>query len=140
MKLTLDLIPKTSFYLNARSKLSAKKWNAISKKTAENANYKCEICNKFSLHLECHEIWQYKKGIQKLIKLASLCNRCHEVKHFGLAEIRGRRAQALSHLMKINDISKEDAEAYIQKEFQIWLNRSKFKWDLDISLLDCIII
>lgn len=100
------------------------------------ANNKCEICGKFNLTLDCHEVWEYKDNIQKLINLEALCKRCHEVKHFGLAEIKGRRQQALKHLIKINNISEKEAEQYIKSESDLWAKRSKQNWKLDISFLN----
>lgn len=136
MKLTLDLIPSTSFYNNARSELTKKQWKEIRDEVVVKANYTCEVCGIKYANLDCHEKWQYKNKTQKLINLVAICKSCHEVKHFGLAEIKGRRAQALAHLMKINNISEKEAEKYIIDEFKIWTERSKVKWKLDIKILE----
>lgn len=117
------------FYL----KINGKK---LAKKIAFKANNKCEICGKFTLNLDCHEVWEYKNNIQKLIDLVALCKRCQEVKHFGLAEIKGRRQQALKHLIKINNISEKEAEQHIKSEFDLWEKRSQQNWKLDISFLN----
>lgn len=136
MKLTLDLVPSTSFYQNARSVLTKSEWKKIRDKVVESCENKCEICNTYYDNLDCHEVWEYKNKIQKLVKLIGLCKDCHQVKHFGLAEINGKRQDALYHLMKINKISKKQAEDYINKQFNIWKKRSLKNWILDISLLN----
>lgn len=83
----------------------------------------------------CHEILSYdeKSKIQKLEKLLALCPECHTCKHFGLATMRGLREDATLHLMKVNDISREDAEIHIAEEFRIWEHRNTIQWSLDIS-------
>ena len=37
--------------------------------------------------------------------------------------------------MKVNGLSREDAEAAIKKSFEVWRKRSEKEWTLDISLL-----
>ncbi len=135
MRLTLDLIPFSSFYSNVRTTISKNQWDLIRNQVYSKALYLCEICGDNSA-LDAHEVWEYKNSIQKLIKLQALCRACHGVKHFGLSEIRGKRQQALLHLIKINNISESEAEDYIRKEFLIWKERSKKKWKLDLSYLE----
>ena len=60
---------------------------------------------------------------------------CHSTKHFGLAELQGRRNLALNHLMKINKLSNKEAELYIKEQFLLWQFRSSKQWKLDISFL-----
>lgn len=140
MLLTLDLVPSTSFYNNVRAIVSKKQWDTIRSKVFTQAYNVCEICGGIGHKhpVECHEIWNYddKKLIQKLVGMISLCPKCHTVKHFGLAEIQGKRNLALNHLMKINNLNKVQAEKYISEQFVIWAKRSKYKWTLDISLLN----
>lgn len=139
MKLELDLVPASSWFNNVRAVVTKKQWDAIRTKVASKAYDTCEICGGIgSKHpVECHEIWEYDKETltQKLIGMIALCPDCHMVKHFGLAEIQGKRNKALKHLMKINKITKEEAEKYIAEQFVVWAKRSKRKWELDISLL-----
>jgi hypothetical protein len=42
----------------------------------------------------------------------------------------------INQLMKVNDISKDEAINYIQESFNIWRERSKHQWKLDISYID----
>lgn len=90
MKLTIELVPSTSWFSNLRSLLSSEEWDKIRRGCYKNANYKCEICSGVGPKhpVECHETWEYdeKQGIQKLIGLIALCPSCHEVKHVGLEE------------------------------------------------------
>jgi len=140
MKLTIELVPSTSWFSNLRSLLSAAEWDKIRKGCYKHADYKCEICGGVGpAHpVECHETWEYdeKTSIQKLIGLVSLCPSCHEVKHIGLAGVKGRHAEAVAHFCKVNGCSAPEAEKYIQEAFAIWNKRSEQEWDLDIGLLE----
>ena len=140
MKLKIELVPSSSFYKNVRSNVSRSEWDIIRRKSYQKANYKCEICggigNKHPV--ECHEIWEYdiKTKIQKLVGFISLCPKCHQVKHIGLSQIRGLYGECLEHLSKVNNISIDKAEKYIDERFEEWQERSNVKWTLDISLLE----
>jgi hypothetical protein len=65
--------------------------------------------------------------------MTALCPACHEVKHIGLAGIRGRADIARAHLAEINGWSAETADRYIEEAFAIWRRRSTRAWSLDIS-------
>lgn len=139
-KLTIELIPSSSFFNNLRSLLSPEEWDKIRKGCYKHAGYKCEICTGVGpTHpVECHETWSYEEntGIQKLVGIIALCPACHEVKHIGLAGIKGRHNEAVSHFCKVNNCSTADAEKYIKEAFSIFQKRSNQEWELDISLLE----
>lgn len=140
MKLTIELVPTTSWYNNVRSNVSKEKWNIIRTKSYKKANYKCEICNgKGDDHpVECHEIWDYndEKNIQKLIGFISLCPNCHKTKHIGLSMLYKQEDIAIEQLMKVNNMTEEEALEYIDKSFEIWHERSNKKWKIEISYID----
>jgi len=139
-KLTIELIPKSSHFKNVRSEVSKGEWDRIRKKVYKEADYRCEICNGKGPKwpVECHEIFEYntEEKIQKLIRLIALCPSCHEVKHIGLAGIKGRYNIAKKHLCKVNGWSDSDSEHYIQHCFEEWSRLSKIDWKLDLTNLD----
>jgi hypothetical protein len=55
---------------------------------------RCEICGgRGPEHpVECHERWRYNDLIrtQTLVRMIALCPACHQVKHVGLANVRGK--------------------------------------------------
>lgn len=138
--LELELVPSSCFYKNVRQILTSTQWKIICNKVYNECYYKCIICEGVGEKhpVEAHETWEYdyENLVQKLKYIKGLCNMCHTVKHFGLAEIQGKRNLALNHLMKINNLNKVQAEKYISEQFIIWAKRSKYKWTLDISLLN----
>ena len=80
-KLTIELVPKTSWYSNVRSNVSKNEWDIIRKKSYEHAGHVCEICGDIGTNqgvkhnVECHEIWDYndETNEQTLGGLISLC-------------------------------------------------------------------
>jgi cytochrome c2 len=86
--------------------------------------------------MECHEKWDYKNGIQSLIGLECLCGSCHEVKHIGLAEMRGRLNEARGHMMKVNGMTFDEANNAIEDAFATWTERNETKWKLDVKKLE----
>lgn len=138
MKLTIELVPATSFYNNVRSEVSKSVWDKIRKKQYSIANHVCQICgdtgkNQGYRHaVECHEVWQYNDEtlIQELKGFIALCPRCHKVKHPGLAELRGEKEIVVSQLMKVNGMSRKQANEYIKDSFVEWNKRSQYEYDI----------
>lgn len=138
--LEIELVPSTCFYNNLRSLLTKNSWDVLRKNCYKQAGNVCEICggvgNKWPV--ECHEIWEYddRKQTQTLTGLTALCPRCHEVKHFGCAELRGVGDRAMAWLMQINGWGKGRAQEYVNKAFNVWERRCLHKWTQDLSWLD----
>lgn len=143
-KLTSEIVPSTCWYNNVRSNVTKKEWDYLRKKSYEEAGHKCEICGDtgknqgYNHNVECHEIWEYNDEnlTQTLIGLISLCPKCHKVKHPGLARINGEAEIVIQQLMKVNEITEEDAKIYLGEAFEIFYKRSEHKWTLDISYLE----
>ncbi|KKM07953.1 hypothetical protein LCGC14_1728810 [marine sediment metagenome] len=144
IKLTAELIPKTSWYNNVRSNVPRSEWDKIRKQVYAEAKYVCKICNGVGKKhpVECHEIWQYdeKKHIQKLVGMIALCPACHCVKHLGRARAVGIFHLAIEHLMKINDWDYIEAKKYTDDVFEEWKRRSQHNWKLDLGALKKIYI
>lgn len=139
-KLTIELVPKSCWFSNVRSCVSKSDWDKLRKSTYRAAGYKCEVCGDKGPKwpVECHEVWNYddKHKIQKLERMIALCPSCHEVKHIGLANVRGRYGKAVKHLAKVNGWTEEQADHYARSAFNVWAERSDWKWELDLTFLD----
>jgi len=142
-RLGVELIPRTCWYSNIRSLLPKKEWDRLRKLSYLHANYKCEICGGSGLEqgykhpLECHEIWNYndKTKIQKLDGLVSLCPRCHLVKHIGRANAMGYQHIVFEHMETVNGWDHKKVVNHIAREFEIFGERSKHEWKIDLSVL-----
>ncbi len=137
LKLELELIPRSSFFENLRSLFPASEWDILRRDCYKKANYRCEICGgRGDFHpVECHEIWSYdfKESEQKLEGLIALCPSCHQVKHWGLSQMRGLEEKCLDHFCKVNQLSKKEAIPYIRQSFKDWEEKSMFDWKINID-------
>ncbi len=141
LKLTIELVPSTSWFTNVRSEVSNYTWDIIRKDVYRKSNYKCEICGGKGTQwpVECHEIWEYDDNnlIQKLKGLIALCPNCHKVKHIGLTSTRGREeyVSTINHFSKVNNISIQETDNYIKEAFKLYVKRSQYLWKLDLNFL-----
>jgi hypothetical protein len=147
-KLTIELVPTTSWYDNVRNVVSKEKWDVIRFTSYRLANNKCEICDDtgknqgYNHNVECHEIWEYndKTNMQTLVEFISLCPYCHKTKHAGLAEVNGELDIVYNQLIKINDMSLVEAKDYVQQAFKLYVKRSIVTWGVDIKYIDKFLI
>lgn len=140
LKLDIELVPSTSWTNNVRAIVTKTQWDKIKSAVASKAYYICEICGGVGPKhpVECHEVWSYddKTCVQTLVRMIALCPNCHSVKHIGYAEISGKFANAVQHLMKVNKLTKVAAGKVISDAFTKWAERSKKNWTVDISQLE----
>lgn len=138
-RLTIELVPRTCWFDNVRSAVSLSDWARLRKQTARKAGWHCQICGGKGPQwpVECHEIWHYndESQYQTLTGLISLCPSCHEVKHMGYSELRGKKEEAVAHLALVNGWSLNGAFDYVDEAFKLWRKRSEHAWQLDISWL-----
>lgn len=134
-KLTIELVPESCWFTNLRSELPPSAWDLIRRTAYRRARHRCEVCGGVGPQwpVEAHEEWTYISGVQRLRRVVALCPACHEVKHIGLAGIKGRDREAVAHLMKVNDWDPVTADRYIKAAFRLWFSRSRMEWRLDIK-------
>lgn len=136
MKLVVELVPKSTWYNNLRSILSKQEWDMLRKAAYASGSYRCGVCHEApDSPLECHEIWHYddENKVQSLHGLIALCKDCHRVKHAGLANIRGESKLVIAQLMKVNNITEQQALSHLQQAFKIWKQRSQYTWSLNVE-------
>jgi len=140
LKLTVELVPSTCWWSNVRSNLEKSQWDKIRKVIYKRSNYKCDVCGGkgITYPVECHEIWEYddEERIQRLKGFMSLCPPCHQVKHIGLAGLRGNTEIVHERFKKINGLSDKDATILIGYSWEKWEERSEYEWKLDVSILE----
>jgi hypothetical protein len=72
--------------------------------------------------------------------MIALCPACHQVKHIGSANVKGKGAQARGHLARVNGWTLEQADVYISQAFRVWAQRSGGPWTLDLEgLRPCVL-
>jgi len=137
-RLAIELVPSTAWYANLRKMLEKDVWDRLRRSVYEKAGHRCEICGGVGPKhpVECHEVWSWthrkvtnsSHGGQRLERVMALCPACHEVKHFGLAQVRGRDKQAMRHLTKVNGWNLAQGQHYVRECFEGWEELSSFKW------------
>lgn len=81
-RLTVELIPSTSWFTNVRSHLPTGEWDLVRRAVYRRARYRCEVCGGRgggpdgpNHPVECHEVWAYddEHHVQRLERLVALC-------------------------------------------------------------------
>jgi hypothetical protein len=127
--------------------VSPAEWKLCQKWAREHSNFgegRCTICGGRGRRwpVECHEVWSYEwdeenqRHVQRLVSLVSLCPLCHEVKHFGLAELKGRGTVALAHLRAVNAWIDDQVQIHLLRVRVQFQTRSEVEWWLDTTWLD----
>ncbi len=139
LKLSIELVPKTSWYKNLRKKMKQSQWNKLRKKVYTEQGNVCAICGAGG-RLNCHEVWSYDeaKHIQKLMGFSAVCNMCHNVEHFGRAQILASQGHldlnaVVEHFMKVNGTNQTVFEKHKTEAFRIWRERSQHEWKTDLG-------
>jgi hypothetical protein len=136
-KLTIELVPSTAWGDNLRSALTKAEWDVLRKQAYQKAGYCCEVCGGkgHKWPVEAHEIWEFDDNtrIQTLKGLMALCPACHAVKHMGRSLAVGKGNQTGTHLARVNGWAMADVWSYYDRQMEIWEERSKHSWSLDIS-------
>jgi hypothetical protein len=139
LKLTIELVPRTSWCENLREVLPSSQWNKIRKRVYAEYDQRCGICRAEG-SLNCHELWEYddQKHIQTLVGFVALCDLCHRVKHIGHTTILARKGyvdyeEVAEHFMTVNDCDRATFERYKEVAIKQWMKRSEHEWDVDMG-------
>ncbi len=131
------LVPEAMWGINLRSLFSRKVWDELREDTYRRAGYTCQVCGS-KQELQCNEQWQFirpsresEPGIQKLVRLACLCKRCHLVKHLGFAGVIGQLEETIAHMAQINGWSISQAYQVSENAKKDWETNNDYTWKLD---------
>jgi len=139
LKLTIELVPSSSWQNNLRSILKPKMWKELRDKVCKTSNDRCSICKRGGV-IHAHEVWEYEDAnhIQKLKDIIPLCYLCHSVKHIGFATLKGETStneKLIKHFMKVNNCDRIFFQKHLKNEFNKFEERSKYEWQLDLEKL-----
>ena len=147
LKLTIELVPESSWNNNIRNLMGKDEWTKLRKIVIENSNHSCWICQNKSSILHCHEIWEYdsQKHIQKLKGLMALCKLCHAIKHIGYSKLQSDRGELnweklIQHFMNVNGCNRKTFERHYQNAAKKWLERSRYKWEIYVGEINLSLI
>lgn len=138
LKLTIELVPSSSWQNNLRGILKPKMWKEIRKKVNKKDNERCSVCNSKG-RLHAHEVWEYndQSKIQTLKNIISLCYYCHGVKHFGYTTLKNseNKEKFVKHFMKVNKCDRLTFQKHLIDETGKFNERSEYEWQLDLTKL-----
>lgn len=139
LRLTAELVPKTSWYDNMRKAVSGSDWNKIRKNVYAQYNRQCGICHA-QVRLNCHEIWHYddERHLQTLAGFIALCDWCHHIKHLGFAGMLASQGKLdyeklIQHFMRVNECDRETFEHHRAAAMRQWKERSAHQWQVDLG-------
>jgi len=146
LPLRIELVPKTCWNFTLRKLMPRSRWNKVRQKVFERAGHTCEICGAKD-KLNCHEIWEYDgtKHIQKMAGFQAVCDLCHHVKHFGMAQVLADRGYAdlidtlIEHFKAVNGVEDREFDSHVKKAFRVWKQRSQHEWETDLGRFDSLI-
>lgn len=97
----------------------------------------CATCGEEKESLELHECWDYddKSLVQKLVSLIPICDKCHNVVHFGRASQLGLAEEAFRQLCKINKLTEDEGRQQVDAAYAIWMKRSQNGYALNFDKL-----
>ena len=134
LKLWANLVPLQSFRGNLRYIFSERVWNTIRSTVYRRDEYKCTICKRDNIQLHAHEDWiyDYEKSLQKLNKIITLCDLCHNNIHLGYSGSIGieSREKNRQHWCKINNQNEDDFKKYIFNIIVLWKLKNKIQWKI----------
>ncbi|MER7862745.1 DUF5710 domain-containing protein [Amycolatopsis japonica] len=140
--LFVDLVPRSCWFTNVRYCVSERDWERLRRMLLGRAGQQCEACRRgedreVRRWLEAHERWSFdwSTRTQKLVRLICLCSDCHRTTHYGLAQVKGQETAAFEHLRAVTGWSEQDARFHIEQAFEVWAQRSRVDWHLDLSML-----
>ena len=131
-----------------RSRVAPADWDRVRRMVYARAGDRCEACGRGArrraagIQIQAHERWAFDdaRRVQVLRRLIALCGGCARcglswVTHWGLASVKGRTEEALSHLLEVTGLSRDLAIGHVDEAFAVWEARSARTWDLDLGIL-----
>jgi hypothetical protein len=136
-RLLIELIPKTSWYDDARELMDEATWEWISDQVLDRAEGVCEICGASDpgQPMRCDAVWRLDDPVrvQRLVRLIAMCGDCHHVEHMGFANMHGGGTRARAHLARVNGWTLVQADAHVAEAFRVWARRNQGPWVIDVE-------
>jgi hypothetical protein len=105
--LFVEMVPSSCWFTNVRSCIIPTDWDRLRRMITSRVQERCKACGQTAnpptgRRLKAHERWIYDEptGVQALRRLICLCNQCHTVTHFGLAQISREPSVLLANLAR----------------------------------------
>ena len=137
--LNIQLVPKTRWGSNLRTKLRKSDWDIIRKSVYAKEQMCCHICGEQCKSLDAHEVWEFNKKshVQKLIEIIGICKPCHNTIHYGRAQMIGYEKQAKEQFVKVNECEMIDLRIELLRIHSDYIDLCKIEdWILDVRFIE----
>lgn len=141
LKLTLELVPVSTWGQSLAQLLPQPVWDTVRREVYSNAGYQCEVCDTRGVVLHAHEIWEYddRKRVQKLVGFICLCEDCHAIKHWGRTTAMANAGklprdyveELKKHFCKVNNCSRDDFENHVVQSMAMSHKRNRKIYKID---------
>jgi len=130
----VDLIPSSAWFASLANMLVPSSWARLRDPVIAWQGG-CQECGVRG-GIEGHELWSYDAaaGRQTLRGIRALCSLCHETQHLGRANANGRFDPVFDRLCVMNRIRPDERMRYQEAIFDLWEERSRREWELDLSV------
>lgn len=143
MKLEIEPIPESTWHISLANLLPKPLWDLVRGDIYRDSNYTCEICGATNTRMNCHEVWGYddQKYIQFLKSLQSLCDKCHDIKHWGRTvalvhegKLPGNYLVELTkHFCSVNGCTENEFTIHKVEVGNLWQERSRHNYKVDFG-------
>lgn len=141
IKLMPQPLPYTTHKINVRTLKGATHWKKVRERVCLRVGNKCEVCGwqHPKRSVDCHEVWKFEGGVQKLVALGGICRLCHLAIHIGCAGQIGYAAEVSGHLSRVNAMSGQQQANLLLYVKRLHIERRMIPWQVDISSLEQVI-
>lgn len=137
MKLEVQLIPKKSWGFSLANKLKKEDWDNIRRSVYRKYNFKCSCCGISEGRMSAHEVWNFDddRKIQTLKDIICVCDKCHEVIHFGRTSLLypHKIENLIDHWAKVNKVHRSKWPKYFSNITDKYFIRSKINFTIVIG-------
>jgi len=138
LKLKIEPIPQFTWGLSLANKLPKQEWDELRQRIYKDAGHECEICGATNRTLHCHEVWEFdfRKKIQRLVRLECCCELCHDVHHFGRSKVTKSKEyveELIDHWCKVNKKTRNDFMLYEWDIRKLNRKRAKIPWVVKVG-------
>lgn len=134
-KLTVDITTRTQYIQFLHTEVYEQQWNYIASLCYHRAGGVCEYCSSDE-NLVYHTAWKFENETKtaSVAGVELMCGRCYQAKSIDNLFIRPQAHDDLiSHLIKVNDMSFNDAKNSVSQAYKDCIERSKVLWVMDVS-------
>lgn len=134
-KLTVEILPRTQYFQFLHTEVYEQQWNYIASLCYHRASGVCEYCSSDE-NLVYHTAWKFENETKTatVAGVELMCGKCYQAKSIDNLFIKPKAHDDLiSHLIKVNEMSFNDAKNAVAQAYKDCIERSKVLWVMDVS-------